>query len=65
MSSWLLPRRWMTTDSACRTVGELDDWSEIENARSGGSALIDVTLVAVNPTGPSPASAVMTATPPA
>jgi hypothetical protein len=45
-------------------VGVLDENSDTENARIGGSTLTEITEVAVRPTGPLPASAVMTATPP-
>ena len=46
-----------------RNVELPDDWLEMENTSNGGSALTENTDVAVNPTGPSPASAVITATP--
>ena len=50
--------------SARWSVVDAEDSAEIENVSSGGSALTDDTEVAVSATGPSPASAVMTATPP-
>ena len=46
-----------------REGGALDAVDEIEKTKRGGSALTENTEVAVSPTGPFPASAVITATP--
>lgn len=62
-SRWWVSSRCTTTEPASRTAGHDEDASVIENARSGGSAEIDTTDVAVNPTGPSAPAVVMTATP--
>src|SRR5690606_23349266 len=62
-SSCSAPRRCTTSVSALRIVGVADESDDTEKTRRGGSTLTEKTDVAVSPTGPSPASAVMTATP--
>lgn len=53
----------MTTFSARSSTSAADESAETEKTRSGGYALTDATEDAVKATGPSPASAVITATP--
>ena len=53
----------MTTFSVLCQVRALDESSETEKTKSAGSALTEKTDVAVRPTGPLPASAVMMAPP--
>src|SRR6187431_1223067 len=57
-------RKCTTTVSARESTSDADDSAETEKISNGGSALTEATDVAVSATGPSPASAVMTVTPP-
>ncbi len=56
-------RKLITRLVALLIVGQLDAVVAIENETSGGSRLTETSEVAVNPTGPWPASAVITTTP--
>src|SRR5689334_8796055 len=55
--------RCTTTVWARESTSDAEDSAETEKISNGGSALTDTTDDTVSATGPSPASAVMTATP--
>src|SRR4051794_36415412 len=64
-SVWVASKKLITTVSAAASVAKLDDSLDRANETIGGLKETETTEVAVKPTGPSPASAVTTATPPA
>src|SRR5699024_12315257 len=61
--SWLALSRWTTTWVERRSAGVLEERAEAEKAMVGGLASTEQTEVAVMATGPSPGSAVTSATP--